>query len=137
MKISQLPQYIDVLNAAAQGKTIQWRFRGHGDNSWINVSPDTALMLDMNNHEVRVKPEHKFRPWKPSEVPIGAWTKFFDPVTGISEDTETLMILGMRESGVILAGEKDGITYSYGGLLSMRKYSIDQGKTWHKCGVLE
>lgn len=57
----------------ANGKTIQWRRRGHND--WSEVDQDCigiTLSWDWDTFEYRIKPETKLRPWTADEVPARA-----------------------------------------------------------------
>jgi hypothetical protein len=96
--------------------------------------PTKTDLLNVNlimatNWELYEEPKPTLRPWRLEEVPVGALTKLKD------EDNETLMIVGVRALGALLA--QDNGAYPLGTLLALRVHSTDGGKTWHPCGVLE
>lgn len=77
----------------------------------------------------RVAPEPKLRPWRLEEVPVGAVLR-----------TKTLnsrwLLSGINNVGEIFIAEDDRWrTAEY--LLHEYKHSLDNGKTWHPCGVME
>lgn len=103
----------------ANGKTIQWRRRGHND--WSEVDQDCigiTLSWDWDGFEYRVKPEPKLRPWTEDEVPLGSQLRY-------KGDTSR-SLLGITAT--------DEIRKEW---LEEREYSIDGGKTWLPCGVEE
>ena len=76
---------------------------------------------DFDNCYYRRKPAAKLRPWTADEVPLGAWMRAKDsPHVG-----RRIMICGTCE-------EHTRSTW-----LSTNEHSIDGGKTWLPCGVVE
>lgn len=82
--------------------------------------------------EFRIKPEPKFRPWRPQEVPVGAWFRW--PPSRQADQLPYLII------------EVNATTVFFGSKYSCRielmltdggSHSIDGGKTWQPCGILE
>ena len=106
--------------AWANGKTIQWRRRGHND--WSEVDQDCigiTLSWDWDTFEYRIKPETKLRPWTADEVPLGAWMRF-------KNNPQDRVLIGW----VSVQADRDL-------WLDEREHSIDGGKTWLPCGVEE
>lgn len=89
MKLSQAKDYLPFVQAAAEGKTIQWQDT-FGD--WRDLSRSENIE---GTSPIRIKPEPKLRPWKPEEVPVGAIVKTKDgKVRG--------MITGVGEYGIVV-----------------------------------
>ena len=106
--------------AWANGKTIQWRRRGHND--WSEVDQDCigiTLSWDWDEFQYRIKPESKLRPWTEDEVPLGAWMRF-------KNNPQDRVLIGW----VSVQADRDL-------WLGEREHSIDGGKTWLPCGVEE
>ena len=104
----------------ANGKTIQWRRRGH--NNWSEVEQDCigiTFSWDWDTFEYRIKPEPKLRPWTADEVPLGAWMRF-------KNNPQDRVLIGW----VSVQADRDL-------WLDEREYSTDDGKTWLPCGVEE
>lgn len=73
--------------------------------------------------------EPKLRPWKPEEVPVGATLKTKD--TG-----SRWLLIGINNyAEVSIAG--NSVTRSLSHLLECYTHSLDGGKTWLPCGVME
>ena len=75
--------------------------------------------------------EPKLRPWKPEEVPIGAWIRrincegFFSSIIGVTR--HQLMTVEDNFPDALIELD-DMLPY---------EYSLDHGKGWHPCGVEE
>ena len=118
-----------VREAWEDGKEIQYRVDPNiGNDSW---HPYIGNCPDFGNTAIqwRFKPTSKLRAWKPEEVPVGAITMTND------DSFEVLQIVGRNGIGCLLA--HGCCAYSFEGMLMLRRYSIDGGKTWHPCGVEE
>ena len=83
------------------------------------------LRLD-KGRRLRPRPEPKLRPWKRDEVPLDAWFR-------VKGETLKYRLLQIGESHV---GFMRG-TYGVAVLIDGWEHSIDGGKTWLPCGVLE
>ena len=132
-------QFLPLVQALADGKTIQHLCNGWEDLESVNFSytPETY----------RIKPEPKLRPWKPEEVPVGAQfrlstykpDKVFEIVgSGVAGNevfSAPALFLSYREDAWVPG------TYYYltDCITSTGKpeHSLDRGKTWQPCGVLE
>lgn len=59
MKRQQAKELLPIIQAFAEGKTIQYYY---GDN-WVDIRPDTAIDFSDNPSNYRIKPEPKYRPF--------------------------------------------------------------------------
>lgn len=80
---------------------------------------------------IRRKPAPKWRAWKAEEVPVGALTRTRKDVNPNNPSRQIID----GENGVVAF--LCGCPYQMEALLRNREHSIDGGKTWHPCGVLE
>jgi len=69
--------------------------------------------------EYRIKPTAKLRPWTSDEVPLGAWMRFKATPNERHIITSVTLTLALKK------------------WLEDREHSIDCGKTWLPCGVVE
>lgn len=123
----QLNKNHEIMVLWLNGKKIQVKRTNVLDDTWTDFI-GTDPSFDSTVWEWRVKPEPKLRPWKPEEVPVGA-----------------LVILECRKlKGIILSIDLTCGTVLIGKhelpiseLHTDLKHSLDGGKTWHPCGVLE
>lgn len=90
-------------------------------------------------------PQSRVVPWKPEEVPLGAW---FQRVDG---DTNSLALLGVHKTAITLAygyiaddtrgksaaGSARALSVLLDKLAQYWRYSIDGGKTWKPAGRVE
>ena len=114
MKIEQTIEAIRVMQAFVDGIPIQCAER-HNLKWGDSLSP----VWNWNNFTYRIKPTLKLRPWTPDEVPLGAQLRSI-----------------MDPSRRWLAGNT-GSDDDRMKLLERNEYSIDGGKEWKPCGVLE
>ncbi len=67
--------YLPILQALAEGKTIQYR----GDHSgWIDSNPDTRFNLGLDPENYRIKPDPVKVPLGPEDVPPGSVFRWID-----------------------------------------------------------
>lgn len=64
MNRKQAKELLPILQAFAEGKTIQYSYRG---TDWIDISPDGAADFSDNPSKYRIKPESKYRPFANKE----------------------------------------------------------------------
>jgi len=119
------------VKAKQEGKVVEFRFRDEPDD-WTAVH----YLFEGNDHnylnktyEFRIKPEPKYRPWKPEEVPVGA------PVRHKNKSSSTWLIECAGMSGDIFISVIGSITNQ--DQLNRFEHSLDHGLTWKPCGVLE
>jgi hypothetical protein len=64
MNREQAKQLLPIIQAFAEGKTIQYR---HGDVDWVDVAPYSVLDFNDDTSKYRIKPESKYRPFANAE----------------------------------------------------------------------
>ena len=112
---------LPIITAFAEGKRIQF----NGKNIYKNWT-DVEDPVFSSNFEYRVKPTSKLRPWKPEEVPVGAVVRH--------KKTGLRMLIEGNNNDVVVMRAGD---YSMELLLENWMYSVDFGRTWLPCGVME
>ena len=114
MTREQTIEAIRVMQAFVDGKEVEYK---RHDEFWMLT---TLPLWNWNSIEYRIKPTPVLRPWTADEVPLGAQvrSKSYHP------DHRSLI----TTSGSSLHRE---------GWLSGYEHSIDGGKTWSACGVVE
>ena len=128
MKLSQAKEYLPFVQAAADGKTIQ----NNNGGEWVDV---TEPGFSMSPNSYRIKPSPTLRPWRPEEVPVGALLR---PITTSSLNKDIELIIGvstLEGNAVLYTGF--GYERTAEVILRDKEHSLDQGKTWLPCGVLE
>jgi hypothetical protein len=115
----------EVILAFMDGKEIQWRTIG--TTSWHNII-NPAFALD---REYRIKPAPAYRPWRVEEVPVGKLARY-------KTDPQFRYLIGgvyrhEPEVHVQVGASRHDSDFM---LLSMEA-SLDDGKTWQPCGVME
>ncbi len=125
-------EYLPLVQALAEGKTIQQYICGHyHDTEHPNFQDNPACCF-------RIKPPAPtLRAWKPKEVPIGALIRGYvdvrviqgyGPLKNLSNYISYVQYLD-RYGNLIGATLEE--------CLHEKQYSIDLGKTWLPCGVME
>ena len=101
----------------ADGVEVQYAPKqGKGSRFW--TSTDNPLW-NWEHYEYRIKPAAKLRPWTADEVPLGAWMRF----KKVIDDRSILAWTSTQRDRDMWMDE--------------REHSIDGGKTWLPCGVVE
>ena len=119
-----LDYQIGVMQAFKDRRQVEFRFRDRPNDAWELVVDPKWSWYDC---EYRIKSTKTLRPWTADEVPLGA---FIRPKQG-----------GWRS--LILAVDSDErINVNCGGFplgfaLENHEHSLDGGKTWLPCGVVE
>jgi hypothetical protein len=127
MKLRNAHYFIPLLQAAAQGKTLQCQ---SSSGEWWDVTENTEMGFTGDPITWRIKPEQTLRPWKPEEVPVGAVVKM--------TSQRCLIIAVNCNDKVVMADSTKNEVYGYPiDMLIGSAYSLDHGKTWLPCGVLE
>jgi hypothetical protein len=138
MKLSQAKEYLPFVQAAAEGKTVQW-FSGV---SWLDCY-EPCDWFNSNQNEIpnrfRIKPEEpNLRPWKPEEVPVGALVRWKESsknsFTG-SRGFDICIIAGIHGDRVLTS--IFSCNFRLETVFNHHEHSLDHGKTWLPCGVLE
>lgn len=118
------------VQAWIDGKAIQNK-TFNSANDWKTVRP-TDPNFSSPMALWRPAPEPKFRLWKPEEVPLDAWFK------GKNEIAFRLCYADLGMSAIVptVASANGGHT-TLDQVFKEWKHSLDGGKTWHPCGVME
>lgn len=114
----------ETLKAMADGNA-EWRFGSKG--TWCPANHDSPVTE--SQYEFRAKPEPKFRPWKPEEVPVGARYR------RKGETAYCQTILGFTPAGVTTSADDQNRPFDL--MFDRCEYSTDGGKTFKPCGVLD
>lgn len=133
MKLSDAAKYLPFVQAAAEGKIIQYKSKVNG--SWTDCSDcyDWFIRDEIEFRDFRIKPTPTFRPWTPKEVPVGALIRYVSWYKEVKA-----MILSCNNEGITcLDCSGDGIRVNYSELRLLYVHSLDHGKTWLPCGVEE
>jgi hypothetical protein len=113
MNIEQTKEAIKVMQAFVDGKEVQ--ARDVGLERWNAV---IIPRWNLEDFEYRIKPTPTIRPWTADEVPLGS-----------------IMRTKGLEGRCIIIDTETSDDRSY--WLNAREHSIDNGKTWLPCGVME
>lgn len=132
-------ELIPIIEAIAKGKILEIRIKPNG--KWlVNSFSNHGAAFENTNYDWRIKSEAKYRPWRMEEVPVGGLLRW----KGESTNKSVILTIDNQEDVCIyffnsLSEKSDRIpTYNYASTcLKDMEYSIDFGKTWQPCGVLE
>lgn len=127
MNRERAKELLPVIDAFAKGKIIEATSRNSSVGWYDCLHPD----FEDNGAQWRIKPEPKYRPWKPEEVPVGACVKAKGHLSARS------MILSVNPDASDSCVSSVDNQYALDYLLKSMEYSTDNGKTWQPCGVLE
>ncbi len=120
MTKEQTIEAIRVMQAFVDGYAIEHKNNHHLTNAlplW-NPAPSPAWNWGDDTKMYRIKPTPTFRPWTADEVPLGS-----------------IMRTKGLEGRCIIIDTETSDDRSY--WLNAREHSIDNGKTWLPCGVME
>jgi hypothetical protein len=123
---------IAVMQAAAEGKRIEIRVR-HGGNWCIDPTPQwdwIMFLYRVHPDDLNPPPTPKLRPWRPEEVPLGAL------IQCKGGGCWRTMIVGYNQAQTPSVLIPDG-RISPETLFNFDEHSLDGGRTWLPCGVLD
>lgn len=123
-------ELIPFYRAHRDGKCVEFRFK-HREDDWLRVDGlfnGNEIEYLHSTYEFRIKPEPKLRPWRPEEVPVGAQYR------GDGWNLSERRLISQVYNNNVEVGNS---TFTLNELLAMGKHSLDNGKTWHPCGVEE
>lgn len=110
MNRQQAKELLPIIQAFAEGKTIQYYY---GGADWVDVKPNEAVDFSDNPSKYRIKTEPKYRPFKNQNEcwaemlkhqPFG-WLK--DILTG------NCNIIHIKENGIIIHNSESNIELSF------------------------
>ena len=113
MNIEQTKEAIRVMQAYVDGNEVEFKW---GSMDWNSTDKPE---WNWSAYDYRIKPTATLRAWTADEVPLGAWIRFKDK-------PQDRHLLGW------VSGQADRDMW-----LDEREHSIDNGKTWLPCGVME
>ena len=113
MNIEQTKEAIRIMQAYVDGKEVQYEVP---NKEWITTDQPAWNFISYN---YRIKPTATLRPWTADEVPLGAWIRFKKVI-----DDRSILAWTSNQA------DRDM-------WLDEREHSIDGGKTWLPCGVVE
>lgn len=126
MRTEDFKKLAELLLQATPERTIQYNTGSASSPRWIDC--DDGLEFSLPIEFYRLKPVAKLRAWRPEEVPVGAQCR----------------AKGQWARWLILASVDYAIFYGACGsqrsaedFLRLHEHSLDHGKTWLPCGVLE
>lgn len=115
---------------------LQWK---NSAGVWIDVQIGKAISNSeepffVTSNELfsyyRRKPTPKLRPWKPEEVPMPCVLR--NKTTGIK-----YTVLSVIDRGLYTINNGKVVITYFCDLVSNTEHSLDNGKTWLPCGVME
>lgn len=127
MNLKNAKQYLSLVQAAAEGKTIQVNEAFKHNPYWVDISNPS---FDMEVEFYRIKPESKLRPWTAEEVPVGALLRANFP------NATTYVIVANPTGGIRVLDCGGPYVYTFDYAFCFCKHSTDGGKTWLPCGTL-
>jgi hypothetical protein len=125
MTRQEAKQLLPVIQAFADGKAVDY-FNGE---TWSALHDRPSFTDPIECY--RIKPEPKLRPWRPEEVPLGAWFR-------MCEGGWRLGMVAVAHSAVVIgvtATRQEAVSFEV--LRDQYEHSIDGGKTWLPCGIME
>ena len=114
MNLEETIEAIRVMDAWVDGKSIECAERNN-----LKWGDTFSPVWNWNVYTYRIKATSKLRPWTPDEVPLGAQLR-------------SIMDPSLRWLAGNTGSDDDRMK-----LLERNEYSIDGGKEWKPCGVLE
>ena len=123
MTKEQIEQNAEAYRAWLEGKEVQYYSASQG---WAELRNFNSIYA---NTSIRIKPAPKLRPWRAEEVPVGALIR--------NESNWIGAILARSDKQILTTQGSDLEWESFESALACYTHSIDHGKTWHPCGVIE
>lgn len=125
------------MEAYKDGKDIQVADRRKEPLQWSDYNSEYPDFTN-SNWKWRIKPTPTLRPWRAEEVPVGALIRWkietkhcYDGMCGF----DICLIAGVHTHRVLTSIHASN--YSFDNCLKMFEHSLDHGKTWLPCGVVE
>ncbi len=131
--------FLPLVQALSERKVIQLYY----DNTWHDHE---NIKFDSSPDKYRIKPTPRLRPWKPEEVPVGKLirSKTMAPTLILCAKTEygNIKCPALFFFGGFYAWQNEpSLSHMFLGDLvtsnSKHEHSLDHGKTWLPCGVME
>lgn len=112
MDRQQVKELLSIIQAFAEGKTIQCKWY---DGTWVDIKKenfDNLLRLKEHGEILRVKPEPTYRPFKDKEE---CWQEMLkhQPFGWLKASHGQFLITGMKDSGVCFGVNDNFQSYKY------------------------
>ena len=109
MNRQQAKELLSVIQAFAEGKTIQYR---HGDVDWVDVAPYSALSFSDDTSKYRIKSKSKYRPFNDAEE---CWQEMLkhQPFGWIKDVVQLYNIINIRTAGITVHNGISNCGYSF------------------------
>ena len=107
MNRQEAKELLPIIQAFAEGKTIQFLCSGEGENSyWEDIEPNESIGFSDDTSKYRIKPEPKYRPFKDKEE---CWKEMqkHQPFGWIKDGKLLFSIITIIEEGIIIYNSVD------------------------------
>ena len=123
---------IKVMQQSIEGADIEYRWASSNDEKEWTKHAGPSPLWDWVSFEYRVTPKPKLRAWRWDEIPIGAAIR----MKGIHKIRGVILRTG--QDYYISSITQDSNAGHHPNILAENfEHSLDFGKTWHPCGVME
>jgi hypothetical protein len=130
MRAEDFKKLGEMLVQATTERPIQYNIGSAAEPRWCDGHAGLEFNLPIDFY--RIKPAAKLRAWRFSEVPISPDVWFRNKHSGV-----WWRITYVNPSGEHSVAARDGKQKSAAVLMHEHEHSLDNGKTWLPCGVLE
>lgn len=106
MNRHQAKELLPIIQAFAEGKTIQYR---HGDVDWVDVAPYSTLSFSDDASKYRIKSKSKYRPFNDAEE---CWQEMLKhkPFGWVKDISSIQSIIHINNDGIIA---NNGVANNY------------------------
>lgn len=110
MNRQQAKKLLPIIQAFAEGKTIQYR---HGDVDWVDIAPYGALNFSADASKYRIKFKSKYRPFNDAEECLQEMLKH-QPFGWLKDDVVQLYnIINIKTTGITVNNGISNCNYSF------------------------
>jgi hypothetical protein len=127
----RIKEQLAAVEALLKGEYNRVQWYDKNSERWLNWPTETDKFLGDVDRPIRIKPEPKLRPWTFHEIPVGQLLK--------TPDGQGLIVAGRIYNGgtYVYIGRNWELNVKHLALDLNYQHSLDQGKTWLPCGVVE
>lgn len=129
MTQQEAKEFWPLIKAWAEGRVLQTASKGESD--WMDVKRGEEVSFDCSV-DYRIKPTPKLRPWRTEEVPVGCLLRCSTWPKG-----NAIVLIELINDSIYLPNFGSLMRKELHELLTTYEYSLDHGKTWLPCGVME
>lgn len=110
MNRQQAKELLPIIQAFAQGKTIQYR---RGDVDWVDVAPYGVLSFTDDTSKYRIKSQQKYRPFNDAEECLQEMLKH-QPFGWLKDDVVQLYnIINIKTTGITVNNGISNCNYNF------------------------